>query len=116
MLQQVLLSYVESLYPDAKGEAGCHVIIKLDSEPGHLDMNSLAELLCREVFLFPGVQNTTHVSQETDMNYGLFKSLLCQYRQVLMNDISNQNQQNEERIGRGIPSLDRIHCGVLLSG
>lgn len=27
VLQQVLLSYVESLYPDAKDEAGCRVII-----------------------------------------------------------------------------------------
>ena len=50
VLQQVLLSYVESLYPDAKDEAGCRVIIKLDGGPGRLDMNSLAELRCRGVF------------------------------------------------------------------
>jgi hypothetical protein len=28
------------------------------------------------VYLFPGVQNTTHVTQETDQNYSEFKSLL----------------------------------------
>ena len=50
------------------------------------------------------------------MSYGLFKSLLRQYSQVLMNDIFNQYQQDEERIGRGIPSLDRSHYCVLLSG
>jgi hypothetical protein len=33
-----------------------------------------------------------------------------------MNDIFNQFQQDKERIGRGIPSLDRSPDVVLLSG
>jgi hypothetical protein len=64
VLAQVLRSNVEQLYPDAKDKAGFRLLIKLDDVPGRLDLNSLTELRASGVYyLFPGVQNTTHVSQ-----------------------------------------------------
>ena len=50
------------------------MIIKLDSGPGRLNMELLATLRSSGFILFPGVPNTTAVSQETDVSYGLFKS------------------------------------------
>ena len=76
MLSQVLQSYVDRLYPDAADMPGKRVLIKIDGGPGRMDINSLAELRSRGIFLFPGVQNTTQLTQETDQNFGLFKSLL----------------------------------------
>jgi hypothetical protein len=79
VLHQVLMSYVEPLYPDARDEVGCRVLVKIDGGPGRLDLNSLAELRSRGMYLYPCIQNTTHASQETDQNYGHFKSLLRKY-------------------------------------
>ncbi len=74
VLAQLLSSYVERLYLDARDEVGCRVLLKIDGGPGRLDLNSLAELRSRGVYLFPGVQNTTHVSQETDQDYGILQT------------------------------------------
>jgi len=38
------LSYVEQLYPDAKDEDGCQVLIKINGRPSKLDIDALAEL------------------------------------------------------------------------
>jgi len=35
-------------------------------------------------YFYPGVPNTAHVSQETDQNYGLFKSNLCSNLDILL--------------------------------
>jgi len=35
------------------------------------------------VYYYPGVHNTTHVGQETDQNYGLFKSDFCLNLEIL---------------------------------
>jgi hypothetical protein len=39
-----------------------------------MNINLLAELRASGFILFPGVPNTTAVSQETDQNYGPFKT------------------------------------------
>jgi hypothetical protein len=51
-------------------------MFKIDGGPGRLDIKSLAELRVRGIYLFPGIQNTTHIMQETDQNNGEIKSLL----------------------------------------
>jgi hypothetical protein len=71
------------LFPDACDQDGLRVVFKIDGGPGQLNIQMLAELLCRGIYLFPGVQNTTHVTQETDQNYGLFKSKLCKNLEML---------------------------------
>jgi hypothetical protein len=115
VLAQLLSSYVERLYPDARDQVGRCVLLKIDGGPGRLDLNSLAELRSRGVYLFPGVQNTTHVSQETDQNYGLFKSLLRKYIQVLMNELTAQARPNGANPSAPV-TLSHKSYGLLLSG
>jgi hypothetical protein len=83
----------------------------------------LAELRSLGVYLFPGVQNTTQITQETDQNYGEFKSLLRKHIQQLMNEMYfKYHQQLQEQQNTGVnvpsapPSLNRSHYGLLLSG
>ncbi len=78
VLNEVLSQYAAVLYPDAKDENGYRVCFKIDGGPGRLNIPMLADLRCQGVYLFPFVQNTTHMTQETDQNYGLFKSHLRQ--------------------------------------
>jgi hypothetical protein len=66
------------------------------------------------MYLFPCVQNTTHVSQEADQNYGHFKSLLRKYVQVLMNELLAQAQRDNNP-GAAV-SLSHKCYGILLSG
>lgn len=124
VLSIVLLKYSNLLYPDARDEDGHCVCFKIDGGPGRLNLQMLAELRLQGVYLFPGVQNTTHVTQETDQNYGLFKSQLRKNIQTLMafqqNAFIQQQQLHEhlpdEHPSPSLPSLNRSHYGILLSG
>jgi hypothetical protein len=64
---------LRKLYPDAAPEKGKWVILKCDGGPGRMNVNLLASLWLDGFRLFPGVPNTTAVTQETDQNYGPFK-------------------------------------------
>ena len=80
------------LFPDAKDEDGKRVIIKIDSGPGRANMQLLAKLKLLGIILYPGVPNTTSVTQETDQSYGLFKSIFRQNLEDIVNDrIDNRN-------------------------
>ena len=61
------------LFPDALDLPGFRVRVKVDSGPGRLNVNLLAELWLLGFYLYPGMPNTTAVTQETDRNYGPFK-------------------------------------------
>jgi hypothetical protein len=74
VLKNVLDHYMQELFPDACDDDDHCIIFKIDGGPGRMNMELLAELRCLGVYLFPGVQNTTHVTQETYQNYSLFKS------------------------------------------
>ncbi len=76
MLKEILDQYVEILFPYAADDEDHRVIFKVDGGPGRLNVAMLAELRCKGVYLFPEVQNTTHATQETNHNYGAFKSAL----------------------------------------
>ena len=65
------------LFPNAAPEKGKWVILKCDSGPGRLNLELLADLRTSGFILFPGVPNTTAVTQETDQNYGPFKTKYC---------------------------------------
>ncbi|MGH7955005.1 MAG: hypothetical protein ACREOZ_03505, partial [Gloeomargaritales cyanobacterium] len=86
VLKQLRIQYTEKLFPDASDTFGNRVLIKIDGGPGRLDLSSLAELRSRGVYLFPGVQNTTHITQETDQNYGEFKSIIRLNTQIILNE------------------------------
>jgi hypothetical protein len=64
------------LYPDIHDYPGKRVLMKLDSGPGHLNVEMLADLRLQGLYIVPGVPNTTHKTQETYQNYGLYKSVV----------------------------------------
>ena len=78
--EKYIMGSILPLYPDAKDVPGRRVMIKVDSGPGRLNCKLLARLRTLGFYLFPGVPNTTAVTQETDRNYGPFKT---QFRQNL---------------------------------
>ena len=65
---------IMKLYPDAAPEEGKWVVIKCDSGPGRLNAKLLAYMRFNGFLLFPGVSNTTAVTQEKDQNCGPFQS------------------------------------------
>jgi hypothetical protein len=93
VLSIVLLKYSELLYPDSRDEDGHHICFKIDGGPGRLNLQMLAELCLIGIYLFPGMLNTMHVTQETDQNYGLFKSQLRKNLQTLMVFQQNHDMQ-----------------------
>ena len=64
---------LQELYLDTTPEKGKWVILKCDGGPGRMNLDLLASLRLDGFHLFPGVLNTTAVTQETDQNYGPFK-------------------------------------------
>ncbi len=62
-------------YPDTTPEKGKWVIRKCDGGHGRMNVDLLASLRLDVFQLFPGVPNTTAVTQETDRNYGPFKGV-----------------------------------------
>ena len=62
------------LYPDAADVPGKRVMIKIDSGPGRNNEDMLVSLRLRGFYLLTGLPNSTHVTQETDQNYGMFKT------------------------------------------
>jgi hypothetical protein len=83
-----LAKYLESailpLYPDLEDKPGKRVLIKVDSGPGRTNTEMLAKFRLRGVYFVPGVPNTTHVTQETDQNYGPFKTVYFHNLEILV--------------------------------
>jgi hypothetical protein len=73
-LDKYMKNSILPLYPDIEDKPGKRVLLKVDSGPGRLNVEMLADLRLQGLYLVPGVPNTTHVTQETDQNYGLYKS------------------------------------------
>jgi len=62
------------LCPDIEDVPGKRVIAKVDSGPGRMHVPMLASMRLQGFYLVPGVPNTTGATQETDQNYGPFKT------------------------------------------
>ena len=77
---------IMKLYPDAAPVRGRWVVIKCDSEPGRLNPDLLAFLRFPGFILYPGVPNTTAVTQETDQSYGPFQSAVRTNLQLIINE------------------------------
>jgi hypothetical protein len=69
-----LFNSIVPLFPHAKDKPGHHVLLKVDLGSGRMNLNLLAKLRLLGFVLYPCVPNTTHVTQETDQNYGPFKT------------------------------------------
>ena len=72
--EKYLMNSIVPLFPHAKDKKGHRVLLKVDSGPGQLNLKLLAKLRLLGFILYPCVPNTTHVTQETDQNYGPFKT------------------------------------------
>ena len=59
------------------------MLFKLDSGPGRMGMKLLSRLRLLGFVLYPGVPNTTAVSQETEWDYGPFKTAV----RIILNKI-----------------------------
>ena len=64
--EDYLVESLTVLFPNAKPLSGQWVIIKVDSGPGRLNITMLARLRMMGFILYPGVPNTTLVTQEQD--------------------------------------------------
>jgi hypothetical protein len=73
-LDKYMKNAILPLYPDIQDVPGKRVLLKVDSGPGRLNIEMLADLRLHGLYLVPGVPNTTHQTQETDQNYGIYKS------------------------------------------
>ena len=72
--EEYIMNSIIPLFPDARNVRGKRVMIKIDSGPGQLNPVLIARLCLLGFVLYPSVPNTTAVSQETDRNYGPFKT------------------------------------------
>lgn len=70
-----LMNSIVPLYPNAEDIPCKHVMVKLDSGPGRMKIGMIAHMRNLGFTLYPGVPNTMSVMQETDQNYGPFKSV-----------------------------------------
>jgi hypothetical protein len=68
------LNSIVPLFPDAQDVKGKRVIMKVDSGPGRMELGLLVEARTLGIIVYPGVPNTTAVTQETDQSYGPFKT------------------------------------------
>jgi hypothetical protein len=73
--------------------------------------------------IFHGIQDTTHVTQETDQNYGKFKSLLHQHIQQLLNELYwkyKEKQYNQQELEiydcLAQPTLNNSHYSLFWVG
>jgi hypothetical protein len=73
-LDKYITNSILPLFPDIADMEGKRVILKIDSGPGCMNVEMLAKLRVQGLYLVPGVPNTTGQTQETDQNYGPFKS------------------------------------------
>ena len=67
------MNSIVHLFIDSDDVPDKHVILNVDSGPGRMNINLISQLCRLGFYLYPGVPNTTAVSQETDWNYGPFK-------------------------------------------
>ena len=70
-----VMECIVPLYPDAEDKPGKRVLLLVDSGPGRTQVEMLARLRRIGIYVKPGVPNTTHITQPTDQNYGMFKSI-----------------------------------------
>jgi hypothetical protein len=125
VLHQSLSCYTEQLYPDAADLVGHRVLYKIDGGPGRLAEGMLADCRAHGVYLFLGVQNNTHVTQESDQNYCLFKSDIRRNIYILTSDLVTDYNRRQAlydlKREHNLPPLREAtvggeHYGLLLSG
>ena len=65
---------IATLFPDALDQPGCHILLKVNSGPGRMNLELLASLKLLGIILYPCIPNTMHMMQEMDQCYDPFKT------------------------------------------
>ena len=68
---------IVSLFPELEDTKGKRVLLKVDSGSGRNGRDLLMKRRFRGLYVYPSLPNATSVQQETDRNYGPFKSVVC---------------------------------------
>jgi hypothetical protein len=82
-LEKYMKGSILPLFPDVEDVPLKRVVVKVDSGPGRMNIEMLADLKVKGVYLVPGVPNTTGKTQETDQNYGSYKTVFRDNLRVL---------------------------------
>ena len=64
------------LYPDLEDTPGKRILLKVDFSLGRNGRELLMKCHFCGLYIYPGLPNATSVQQETDLNYGPFKSVV----------------------------------------
>eukprot|EP00957_Ditylum_brightwellii_P085440 6499470-Ditylum_brightwellii.AAC.1 len=99
------------LYPDISDEPGKCAIAKIDGGPGRFHLDMLAELCMLGFYIVPSCPNVTHICQEQDWLYGVFKSLARAVIGLLYAEYySAKDEQGKVR------QTNRSNYGVIING
>eukprot|EP00804_Cyclotella_cryptica_P014587 CCRYP_020639-RA/>CCRYP_020639-RA protein AED:0.30 eAED:0.30 QI:0/0/0/1/0/0/3/0/271 len=82
-IQVIFLNSIVPLFPDAQDVREKRVIMKVDSGPDRMELGFLGEARTLGFIIYPGVPNTTAVTQETDQSYGTFKTQFVKNLKIL---------------------------------
>jgi len=74
------------LYSDAATVKGRWIVIKVDSGAGRLNSDLLTFSQFHGYIFYPGVPNTTAVTQETDQSYGPFQTAIQTNPQLIIDE------------------------------
>jgi hypothetical protein len=72
--EKYLMNLIVPLYPNTKDRPGKRVILKIDSGPGRTNLSLLTKSRLLGFVLYHCVPNKMHITQETNQNYGPFKT------------------------------------------
>ena len=82
------------LYPDLEDVPPKRVIVKVDSGPRRMHLPMLASLRLKGVYVVPGLPNSMGKTQETEQNYGPFKT----HCRGNLNDLSQARFEKKKTI------------------
>ena len=107
--KKYIFGSIVPLYDDSAATPGKCVMIKVDSGPGRMNGDLTSCLRNLGFYLFPGLPNSTHVTQETDQLYGPFKSNFRKnLERLYSNRLSAENRENR--------TLQTADLGLLIFG
>ena len=89
------LNLLIDIFPYAKDLPGLRFMINIDSGPIISNLNILSRISVYGYHMYPPVSNITSVSQETDRNCGLFKSI---YQDNLLKFSSDRERHKKKSL------------------
>ena len=107
--EKYIFGSIVPLYDNSVDIPGRRVMIKIDSGPGRMNGDLTSRLQNLGFYLFPGLPNSTHVTQDTDQLYGPFKSNFQKnLERLYSNRLSAENRETR--------TLQKADLGLLIFG